>query len=147
MIRDLAKGFTMHAAETLCKDASYIPEEKLCSCPEISGKSVIVILDEIVKGNYKIAAAFRGEDYQEKIGETDLEKLKGLVISSAEEVCKAIDSLTDEQLAGLIKMPWGQEFPGAAAIFLPSSHMNYHDGQINYIQLLLGDTKFHWLEG
>jgi len=36
--------------------------------------------------------------------------------------------------------------PMMTAISLPAGHMMYHDGQINYIQLLLGDTKFHWIE-
>jgi hypothetical protein len=72
--------------------------------------------------------------------------LKQNVMESAQIVCDAIDSLSDADLEGDIQMPWGFVMPAAVAIFLPDSHMSYHDGQLNYIQTLLGDTKFHWLE-
>ena len=29
-------------------------------------------------------------------------------------------------------------------LLIAASHILYHDGQINYIQTLLGDTDFHW---
>jgi len=32
-------------------------------------------------------------------------------------------------------------------ILTAAEHMSYHDGQINCIQYLLGDAKFHWAEG
>jgi uncharacterized damage-inducible protein DinB len=57
-----------------------------------------------------------------------------------------MDSLNEADLDREVTMPWGATFPIATAIFLPASHMTYHDGQINYIQTLLGDAKFHWRE-
>ena len=146
MIRDMAKGFTMHGAEMLCKDVGYIPSDKLNWKPDAAGKSVIDILQELVSGNLAIAAVLRGEAGEGKCEETDLEALKGALMSTSQEVCSAIDGMSDEQLAGQVTMPWGMVMPAAAAIFLPAQHINYHDGQVNYIQLLLGDTAFHWME-
>lgn len=145
-LHDLAKGFTMHSAETLCKDASFVPSESLDWKPMEHGKSVNEILSECAKGNMALAAAVRGEDPKDMDTSVDFDALKGCVMASAKEVCDAIDSLSDEDLGKEAQMPWGQIFPMAAAIMLPTSHMNYHDGQINYIQLLLGDLKFHWME-
>ena len=143
--KELAKSFTMDSAQRLCRDTTYVPSEKLDWSPMDYGKSVIAILSEISRSNYEIAAVILGQPAK-KVETQDYEELQKLVIGSAEEVCKAIDSLSDEALEGAITMPWGGIFPASHAILLPASHMNYHDGQINYIQLLLGDTRFHWLE-
>ena len=143
-VREVAKEITMDAAGTLCKDASYIPQESLAWRPMEHGKSAVMILAEIARSNFDIAAAIKGETAK-KVETEDFEALKDHVIESAQEVCKAIDSLSDEALEGALTMPWGGVFPASHAILLPASHMNYHDGQINYIQLLLGDTKFHWI--
>ena len=145
-VREVAKEMTMSAAQMLCKDASYIPQESLAWRPMEHGKSAVMILAEISKSNFEIAAVILGAPAK-KVETEDYEELKKLVIESAEEVCKAIDSLSDEALEGALTMPWGGIFAASQAILLPAGHMNYHDGQINYIQLLLGDTKFHWIEG
>jgi len=144
-IRELAKNFTVDSAQRLCRDTTYVPSEKLDWSPMDYGKSVIAILSEISRSNYEIAAVILGSPAK-KVETQDYEELQKLVINSAEEVCKAIDSMNDEALEGEVQMPWGAMFSAAEAILLPASHMSYHDGQVNYIQLLLGDTRFHWLE-
>ena len=143
-IREVAKNVTMDSAQTLCKDTTYIPSEKLDWRPMEHGKSAIAILSEIARSNFEIAAVIAGHP-PKKVETEDYKALQGLVMESAGEVCKAIDSLSDEALEGEIQMPWGGMFAASEAILLPASHMNYHDGQINYIQLLLGDTRFHWM--
>ena len=143
-IVEVAKEVTMNSAKTLCSDASYIPQESLAWRPMEHGKSPIMILSEIARSNFDIAAAIKGETAK-KIETEDFDALKDHVIESAKAVCEAIDSLSDEALEGDLTMPWGGIFAAAQAILLPASHMNYHDGQVNYIQLLLGDTKFHWM--
>lgn len=145
-IRDLAKTLTMQTAATLCKDASYIPEEQLDWSPMDYGKSANAILAECAASNFQMAAAISGGQAKELEKGLDFQSLKDRVIESAQAVCDAIDSLSDGDLEGETQMPWGAMFSTSEAIFLPFSHMNYHDGQINYIQLLLGDTKFHWAE-
>lgn len=143
-IREIAKTATMDVAETLCKDASYIPEEMLDWQPMDYGKSANMILSECARANYDMAAAIGGSKASELPKDLDFRALKDHVMDSAKAVCDAIDALSDEDLEGDIQMPWGGIFPATQAILLPTSHMTYHDGQINYIQLLLGDTKFHW---
>ena len=145
-IRDLVKELTLNTAQRLCNDASYIPSEKLDWSPMDYGKSVNSILSECVSLNLMTAAAIKRESPKDIKTEMNFQALKDHVISTAMEVCKAVDTLSDDDLDGEVPMPWGAIMPAAAAIFIPHSHMAYHDGQINYIQLLLGDTKFHWAE-
>lgn len=146
-IRDLAKQYTTDISQVLCKDATYIPDEMLGWSPMDYGKSANAILSECAKVNLMLAAAFRKENPRDAEKGLDFPALKNHVLDTAQEVCEAIDSMSDADLEGDIQMPWGMIMPMTDAIFLPASHMNYHDGQINYIQTLLGDTKFHWAEG
>jgi uncharacterized damage-inducible protein DinB len=143
---ETAKGMTMHAAEMLCKDAAWIPDDKKDWNPKENAKSVNQILSECARGNFRIAAAVKGATPGEISDPADFVGLKNHVIDSAKEFCSAIDSLDESGLEKEIMAPWGQPMSLSALIFLPASHMTYHDGQVNYIQLLLGDTKFHWRE-
>lgn len=145
-IREAAKIMTMYTAEMLVKDADYVPDEMLDWSPMDYGKSVLTILYECASANTLIAAAISGAQEHKKYKKTDLATLQKDVLESAQTVCDAIDSLSDADMEGDIQMPWGAIMPASIAIMLPDSHMSYHDGQINYIQTLLGDTKFHWLE-
>jgi len=153
-ILDAAKGFTTWNAERLIKDAGYIPAEKLNWCAMACAKTAAQILAEIAESNSRIAASIRGEKpgpaeeaFAKRVEQAStVEALGQLVLESARAVCQAIDSHSDADLEERITMPWGAVFPLAEAVLLPASHMNYHDGQINYIQLLLGDDKFHWAE-
>jgi len=147
LVQEVAKGATMWAAEMLCKDASYIPKEKLDWHPAENGSSVIEILTQVVDGNAALGAAIKGGTAGESVKGLSFEALKDRVMSSSKEVCEAIDSYRESALMSDITMPWGMVMPASAAIMLCASHMSYHDGQINYMQLLIGDTKFHWMEG
>ena len=154
-ILDMAKEFTMQQVEMLLKDASYIPQVNLGYCAAGCAKTAAQILREIARANWEIAGAIKGEEPEEAAEErakqiedaSSLDALSRLVRESANAVCGAIDSHGEADLGNMIRMPWGGMFPLGQAIFLPASHMTYHDGQINYIQLLLGDSKFHWAEG
>ncbi len=151
-IKDIAKGGIMHEAELIVKDAKYIPEDKFCVCPMGCAKTAAAILREIAIGNVKLSGAIKGtgpdaefESRAEKANTVD--ELGTLVIESAKIACGVIDSVAEEDLEKQVTMPWGASFPMFVAIFLPSQHMTYHDGQINYIQTLHGDNCFHWIEG
>lgn len=145
-VHEIAKEFTMDSARMLCKDAGYIPEERLDWSPMDCANSAIAILTACADTNFEMAAAMKGGAVEKLPEGLDFQALKDRLMESAQAVCDAIDSLSDADLEGETQMPWGIAFPTSQAIFLPASHMSYHDGQINYIQLLLGDTKFHWME-
>ena len=53
-----------------------------------------------------------------------------------------LDTLTPEQLASTIDLPFGS-FPLAAAITFPADHLRNHGGQLDYLQTVWGDTDWH----
>jgi hypothetical protein len=60
-------------------------------------------------------------------------------------LAEAISSHSDEELMATIDLPWGQQSLYSTAQ-TAVSHLWYHDGQLNYVQALLGDGEVHWME-
>ena len=146
-IIEMAKGGTMRQAELIVKDTKYIPEEKFAFCPMGCAKTAKDILAEIARGNVMLGVAIAqgapDEEFNKRVEQAStLDELGKLVIESAEKACQVMDSLSEADLDREVTMPWGASFPISTAILLPAGHMTYHDGQINYIQTLLGDAKF-----
>ena len=56
----------------------------------------------------------------------------------------ALVNASDETLHKTANAPWGMEAPLYDFAQIAISHIWYHDGQLNYVQCLLGDDKFHW---
>ncbi len=58
---------------------------------------------------------------------------------------EALAGASDEALLAVITTPFGMTMPLYAVAQIAVSHIWYHDGQLNYIQCLLGDEKVHWM--
>lgn len=56
----------------------------------------------------------------------------------------ALAQADDERLASMETVPWGDTMPVAMVAHIATSHIWYHDGQLNFIQSLLGDGDYHW---
>lgn len=65
--------------------------------------------------------------------------------SLSEGFGKALVAASDEALGETIMPPWQMEAPLFMIAQIAVSHIWYHDGQLNYIQCLLGDDKVHWM--
>ncbi len=146
-----AKRFNESMARQLVVGAKYVPADKYTWAPGGVAKSAAAILCECVQGNFLMAAALRGEtpaaegdDCGCALAGLTFEKAKEMVQSSVAAVNDAIAGWEGKDLAALVKLPWGMEMPAEAVIFLPGTHMNYHNGQLNFIQALLGDAEMHW---
>ncbi|HTQ11270.1 MAG TPA: DinB family protein [Fimbriimonadaceae bacterium] len=74
---------------------------------------------------------------------------KGVAIAriaeAAEEFKTALTGASDETLNSTVPAPWGMPTPVLTIAHIAVSHIWYHDGQLNYIQCLLGDDKIHWM--
>jgi hypothetical protein len=57
----------------------------------------------------------------------------------------AINGASDELLNSTVEAPWGMPTPVYMLAQIAVSHIWYHDGQLNYIQCMLGDDKVHWM--
>jgi hypothetical protein len=62
------------------------------------------------------------------------------------ELASAIQNASDETFAREITTPWGMQMSIGMTVNVCSSHIWYHDGQINYIQLISGDENVHWMD-
>lgn len=62
---------------------------------------------------------------------------------SARMLVSAYVSLPDSRFDELMVMPWGERVPVPVGLLSPAFHMSYHQGQLCYIQTLLGDDEYH----
>ncbi|HJP82575.1 MAG TPA: hypothetical protein VJ835_03640 [Fimbriimonadaceae bacterium] len=76
---------------------------------------------------------------QMKTREAAVAKVKEVGASLA----AAISEASIETLNKTVQVPWGEQKLYSLAQ-TAVSHFWYHDGQINYVQCLLGDEQVHW---
>ncbi|MCW5936528.1 MAG: hypothetical protein KIT11_04390 [Fimbriimonadaceae bacterium] len=65
--------------------------------------------------------------------------------TAAQAFTAALNSCSDQDLQKMVTPPWQMESPLFGIAQVAVSHLWYHDGQLNYIQCLLGDDKVHWM--
>jgi len=58
------------------------------------------------------------------------------------DLAGALRTLTDADLEKTFEHPRGTML-GKNLILMPMRNMGYHIGQLNFIQMLYGDTEFH----
>lgn len=66
--------------------------------------------------------------------------------SSTAAFAGALNAASDEALNTVVTPPWKMPAPLFILANIAVSHVWYHDGQLNYIQTLLGDEKVHWMD-
>jgi uncharacterized damage-inducible protein DinB len=62
---------------------------------------------------------------------------------SLTRLCDTLIALPAERLTEMVILPDGEKMPSALAMLVPANHMQYHLGQINYLQTLMGDEEYH----
>ena len=109
-------------------------------------RSVYEQIHECASFNSYIAALVRGEtpdkpqDMPPAYGSS--EEAQADIRASGEALAEAVRALDEGALER--KFPhWRGPLPGEMLLEAPYRNMAYHAGQINFIQLLLGDTEFH----
>lgn len=65
--------------------------------------------------------------------------------SASKAFAEALASASDDALNGMVTPPWQMDAPLFMIAQIAVSHLWYHDGQLNYIQCLLGDDQVHWM--
>jgi len=122
------------------------PADKLDWCPctgeESCTRSVLEVASECVACNRMVAGLLGGELTPEPVQISDAETAKSELVRSAAEVAAVIRTLSDEALTRNYQTPL-MTLSGEVLIDMPYRNMTYHGGQINVIQLLLGDREFH----
>ena len=126
--------------------------DKLNWKPELPGsagtRSALQQVSECVQVNRTFAKLFRGESIAIPAGGypdlefADSKAARTALIESAQDFSATIKNLDETSLDKMYTHPRG-EILGHNLLIMPLRNMAYHAGQINQIQMLLGDAEFH----
>lgn len=149
------KDATISALRTIegmfVSDLKWIPADKLGASPMGSARSAADFAGEVAGFNTYVAAALLGKGNEVNMeglpstADLNCDQCSKCVSDSVQKLVDAISSISEEQFMQTVHAPWGSEMPGFELVRMAIWHMWYHDGQINYIQTLYGDTENHWM--
>ncbi|MBC7529676.1 MAG: DinB family protein [Chthonomonadaceae bacterium] len=130
-----------------------IEEEKRNVSPGGVARTPLYMTAECAAINGMVAGFFRGEviampSQEERdafIGSFDTtEKVLTLLETNTTALAEALSNLHDDQLAETVMTPFGREMSRFEFADMIVGHMNYHRGQLNYVQTLYGDSEMHY---
>ncbi len=151
--KEFLKGFAENTCKQYVSDLTAIPDDKIGVSPMGAARSPLHFSAECSGFNGMLVSALKGEAIQmpDEDGKAAFyasidTKAKAIsaIETSTSAVIDALGTVSDEALQTEIPMYWGGSMPLYQFAHLAISHMAYHDGQLNYIQSLFGDTDIHW---
>jgi len=134
----------------VANDLKAIPEDKANECPGGCARTPIRFVAECGLFNGMMANYLTTGVWPKRTPEEREAAMSAF--DSIESVLKCLNENTDKYIEAIKQVdpntlgdqPLGFPMTKFAMIELPASHMNYHDGQLNYVQALLGDSEMHW---
>jgi hypothetical protein len=152
--RGYLSGWLNGVTSMFAADINAIPDDKWtatfggCTRPvNMLAADAISLLNwctEALKGN--VISTFE-EDGMAKLANEIA--TKGAAIAKLNEASQglaaALAEASDETLNNVVTPPWQMPAPLFMIAQIAVSHIWYHDGQLNYVQCLLGDDKMHWM--
>lgn len=143
-------GWLQTLSHFLTVDIAAIPEDKLTWSPGGVARSAAGITSEVVNLCNWMAATLRGENAESTYGDdsvapTTHAQLIADIAAATGALSTALTSASNEALNAIVTPPWKMDCPAYMCAQIVTSHIWYHDGQLNYIQALLGDDKVHWM--
>ena len=143
---------TEWGVKQVTNDINAIAEDKRNDVPGGCARSPHYIVAECAAVNGMLAKLLRGETPERPSDEQreafmksfdTTEKALAFLTQETESLLSAIDALDESTLGNIVPTPLGERtLFGVASI--AGIHMAYHDGQLNYIQTLNGDSEMHW---
>lgn len=137
----------------LTRDIQATPLEVAKSKTGECGRSTFDLVAEMATFNSAVAAALNGtpKDMRAEFAKTaelaasfqTVEDAVNALQASVAEATAAIQATADWDT--VIMAPWGMESTKANIASWVALHNAYHDGQINYVQVLNGDEAMHWM--
>jgi hypothetical protein len=133
-------------------DIKAIPDDKWNATYGGCSKPCGAMIADAVTNLKWVTAAVKGEESDAyssmgAIAESYSDKAiaaAGLAEASA-DFGAALSEASDERLSSMVVAPWGQPAPVFTLAQVTVNHIWYHDGQLNFVQTLLGDEKVHWM--
>ncbi len=132
-----------------------MPAEKQAWKPTLSdnsGRSARQLLEECTLTNLTFAEMLRSGVEPDLGWEDAISKLSAIESGALIEQFRAgnealetvIEAMSDDHLGETFLWPWAErQVSFAEFVFVPAWHLDYHAGQINYIQTLYGDWDDH----
>src|ERR1044072_1511125 len=139
------------AAKAMAHWVSTTPEEKLSWKPkaeggEGEGRDIYDQVFECAQVNRRFANTLKGVPNGEWVADSTYKSSAEAtddLKASAAELASVVRELDDEALARQYTTGMGP-MPGSLCISIALGNMYYHGGQINLIQMMLGDKEFHF---
>lgn len=155
--QDLLVRSTQKALDDVCRAALAVSPDRADWSPMGEARSVLSQMQEIATtagwflpiikhGNIPdFDEHARKEAVRLRQSNDTIEKCVAAARESVSELCGAISAFPDERLEDEIRLPFGGGtlMTMADVLGLPAWNMVYHYGQINQIQLMLGDREMH----
>lgn len=136
-------------------DLEATPEDRLGASPGGEARSPFDFIYECAVVNKRIACRFAGTDpgpwpFSEGFAKAPEEyrnkaAAKELLQSSLEELCRSFEAMPPGRELKPVETSSGENTPLELAVFV-TTHLAYHDGQLNYHQAMDGDGQIHWPE-
>ena len=147
-------GRLRHAGNTLAAACAKMPDDRCAWRPTVEGHEGRDALDQALECAYlngygasafrdRVMPAFDAVDYKSR---QDAHRSKEQAIpwlrEATNHLAAAVESCTEEQLAGPVVNPFTKNETSLAE-FADFLYWNtvYHEGQVNYIQVLYGDMS------
>lgn len=142
----VSQEWTREMVRQMLTTAKYFPADQREATFGGASKSPQWIIAHCATFNALMADVFSGRDHATPGDDREpqsWEQTLAFLEAATEALCTAIAGLATQPVESFT-MPWGETMPADHAIFLPGSHVVYHNGQLNYIQTILGDAEGHW---
>ncbi len=155
--QDQVVKLTQKAIQDICRAALATPVDKHEWVPMGHARSVLSQMREIATQSPFFTAIIRDGDvpvFDEHARQQALKLRESFTMvqecadaahRTTAELCQAIAAFPDKELEDEITLPFGGGMSMTKADVLSLAHWNltYHLGQINQIQLMLGDREMH----
>ncbi len=148
------KGMAERIKGLLVNDLRAIPADKHNACPGGCAKTPLFMIAECAMVNHWVAYFLKtGEkkprpsaDEREALlkSYTDTDKTLAFLEESVTAYHEGVDAFDAARFGEHNDDFFGRPMTLLGIAELPPVHMMYHDGQLNYIQMLLGDNDIHW---
>lgn len=151
-IRSLAETVTRRACEDLRRCASHLSAEQAVWTPGGVARNAIAIVAHCAVSCRFFAAVLQGQpspyrtasDMEAAIQRCgDMERALRFLQEAVQALEEAIRALPDERLSSSMTMPWGESLEPQVVMLMPAMHLQYHLGQIAYLETAMGDDEVH----
>lgn len=133
-------------------DIKAIPPDKLLVSPGGVARPANELTADTVGMLKWCTATLKGEtpadNYMDPAAAAALNTSDAMIDAMTESVdafAAAFAQADDATLGKVVTAPWGMDTPIYMLVMIATSHIWYHDGQLNYIQALNGDGEVHWM--